>query len=180
MLECLQCRSFDCRLPPACPHQAVFDIFVRTDATSGRHECRATLLCGTCAADLRFSITVSDLRDVMRAAGVAAASAARSGTATDDGLRAGGVGEMGARMEQNTYGPSTQLNILETRFESLPVSCPVLHMDDVEVQQVRAPTPLGGVGHGMAACCDAAPASRSRPFEGCCSFLKRWFCLGRC
>ena len=87
---------------------------------------------------VHFAITVSDLRDVMRAAGVAAAAAARSGTATTDGRTAGSVGEMGARMAHSTYGPSTQLDILETRFEALPVSCPVMHFGDVEVHQVSA------------------------------------------
>ncbi len=118
--------------------KAQFTIFVREDAPIGRHLCSAVLLCGVSAATLEFAIVVSEYRDVMRAAAVAAASAAAKGSSTDAGLQAGGVGERGARSVEGVgHGPSTQLNILETRFESLPVTCPLLHMEDIEVEKVR-------------------------------------------
>ena len=57
--------------------------------------------------------------------------------ATDKGLEAGPVTEMGARsVDACTHGPSVELNILESRFESLPVECPMMSMDDIDVKQV--------------------------------------------
>ena len=101
----------------------------------------------------------------MQAAGVAAASAALRGVPTArGGLMAGGVGEMGARTSKGGVAQPTQLNILKSRFEALPLECPTVSMDELEVCVHRAVCVQGRGGTRLSCC--AAPS--------------RCLCLGRC